>query len=116
MVKNEGDVQKPVPAPYKVSYRAITPKEDDAKNVLVPVCLSASHIAYGSIRMEPVFMMIGANAALAACQAIDRHDCCVQKVDASEVMRMTDSLYNETRITLPHILRILFCLPYCYRQ
>ena len=92
MVKNEGDVQKPVPAPYKVSYRAITPKEDDAKNVLVPVCLSASHIAYGSIRMEPVFMMIGANAALAACQAIDRHDCCVQKVDASEVMRMSDSL------------------------
>lgn len=91
MVKNEGDVQMPVPAPYGVSYRAITPKEEDASNVLVPVCLSASHIAYGSIRMEPVFMMLGYNAALAACQAIDLHGCCVQKVDAAEVMRLADA-------------------------
>lgn len=92
MVKNEGDVQKPVRAPYKVSYRAITPKEEEARNVIVPVCLSASHIAYGSIRMEPVFMLLGANSALAACQAIDRHGNCIQNVDPAEIMHISETL------------------------
>lgn len=86
MVKNEGDVQIGCPGPYNISYRSITPKESEACNLLVPVCLSASHIAYGSIRMEPVFMVLGETSALAACQAIDQWQGCVQKVDSKEVM------------------------------
>lgn len=71
MVKNEGDIQKWGFAPYPISYRAITPKAEECKNLLVPVCLSASHIAFGSIRMEPVFMVLGQSAATAAVMAID---------------------------------------------
>jgi len=71
VVKNEGDVQVGVPAPYPVSFRAIVPAETQCANLLVPVCLSASHIAYGSIRMEPVFMVLGQSAATAAKLAID---------------------------------------------
>lgn len=85
-VKNEGNVEMPVPGPYAVGYEAITPKASEADNVIVPVCLSASHIAYGSIRMEPVFMVLGESSALAACQAIDLHKAKVQQVDASKVM------------------------------
>ena len=70
-VKNEGNVEAKVQAPYPISYRSITPKKDDCTNLLVPVCLSASHIAFGSIRMEPVFMVLGQSAAAAACLAID---------------------------------------------
>ncbi len=69
--RNEGDVQVPVAVPYPISYRSIVPKESECSNLLVPVCLSASHIAYGSIRMEPVFMVVGQSAATAACLAID---------------------------------------------
>ena len=70
MVKNEGDVQRHLTAgPYNISYRSVTPEEKEAKNVLVPVCLSASHIAYGSIRMEPVYMVMGQTTALAAIHA-----------------------------------------------
>ena len=70
-VENEGDVQVPPMKPYPVSYRAIIPKAAECDNLLVPVCLSASHIAYGSIRMEPVFMVLGQSAATAAAIAID---------------------------------------------
>jgi hypothetical protein len=70
-VRNEGDVQVGCPKPYPVSYRSIVPKESECTNLLVPVCLSASHIAYGSIRMEPVFMILGQSAATAAVLAID---------------------------------------------
>ncbi|MFN8094661.1 MAG: FAD-dependent oxidoreductase [Vicinamibacteria bacterium] len=69
--RNEGDVQVPVRGPYPVSYRAITPRRAEVTNLLVPVALSASHIAYGSIRMEPVFMVLGQSAATAASLAID---------------------------------------------
>jgi hypothetical protein len=68
--RNEGDVQVPVSGPYPVSYRAITPRRRETTNLLVPVALSASHIAYGSIRMEPVFMILGQSAATAASLAI----------------------------------------------
>ena len=68
-VQNEGDVQARS-VPYSISYRSIRPKVEDCTNLLVPVCLSASHIAYGSIRMEPVFMILGQSAATAACLAI----------------------------------------------
>ncbi|RAO06951.1 FAD-dependent oxidoreductase [Micromonospora noduli] len=69
-VRNEGDVQIGVPAPYPVSYRAIVPHQAQCANLLVPVCLSSSHIAYGSIRMEPVFMILGQAAATAASLAL----------------------------------------------
>ena len=70
-VLNEGDVQVSVPGPYPVSYRAMVPKAAECTNLLVPVCLSSTHIAYGSIRMEPVFMVLGQSAATAAVIAID---------------------------------------------
>lgn len=89
MVKNEGDVQIGIGSPYPVSYRSITPKREECTNLLVPVCLSASHIAYGSIRMEPVFMVLGQSAAKAACLAIDNNTD-VQKIDVAQIQRMYD--------------------------
>jgi FAD dependent oxidoreductase len=70
MVKNEGDVQMPVRNPYPVSYRSIIPKAGECSNLLVPWSLSASHMAFGSIRMEPVFMILSQSAAIAADLAI----------------------------------------------
>jgi hypothetical protein len=84
MVKNEGDVQVGGFPPYPISYRSLIPKATDCKNLFVPVCLSATHIAYGSIRMEPVFMVLGQSAATAAVQAIERK-VSVQEVDVSAV-------------------------------
>ena len=78
-VRNEGDVQVGS-RPYPVSYRSLRPKAAECTNLLVPVCLSASHIAYGSIRMEPVFMVMGQSAATAAGLAIERGTT-VQDVD-----------------------------------
>ena len=91
MVKNEGNVEIGIKEPYRVSYRSITPREEECCNLLVPVCLSASHIAYGSIRMEPVFMVLGQSAALAACQAIDQCGGIVQSVDAEKVYRLMEA-------------------------
>ena len=71
MVKNEGDVQVGGFPPYPISYRSLLPKEEQCKNLLVPVCLSASHIAYGSIRMEPVFMVMAQSATVAAVMSIN---------------------------------------------
>jgi hypothetical protein len=80
--RNEGDVQVGGFPPYPIAYRALVPREAQCSNLLVPVCLSASHIAYGSIRMEPVFMVLGQSAATAACQAIER-SVSIQRVDIS---------------------------------
>jgi hypothetical protein len=71
-VKNEGDIQTGLGGKaYGISYRAIVPKESECENLLVPWALSATHIAFGSIRMEPVFMVLGQSAGTAACLAID---------------------------------------------
>ncbi len=70
--ENEGDVEAGLVKPYPISYRALVPKAGQCANLLVPVCLSASHIAYGSIRMEPVFMVLGQSAATAAALALDQ--------------------------------------------
>jgi len=83
-VKNEGDVQVSPGGPYKISYRSIRPKKEECTNLLVPVCLSSSHIAYGSIRMEPVFMVLGQSAAVAAKIALDE-DLAVQDVPYEKI-------------------------------
>jgi hypothetical protein len=70
-VQNEGDIGVSPERPYSIDYGAILPKEEECANLLVPVCVSSSHIAYGSIRMEPVFMILGQSAATAAVLAID---------------------------------------------
>ncbi|WP_293930562.1 FAD-dependent oxidoreductase [Sphingobacterium sp. UBA6645] len=72
MVKNEGNVEVGGFLPFPISYRSITPKRAEVSNLLVPVCLSSSHIAFGSIRMEPVFMVLAQSAAVAAGIAIDK--------------------------------------------
>jgi hypothetical protein len=82
-VMNDGDVQVGVP-PYPISYRAIVPKAGQCANLIVPVCLSTSHIAYGSARMEPVFMVLGESAVIAANLAIESGQA-VQAVDQKKL-------------------------------
>ena len=85
-VRNEGDVQVGGFSPFPISYRSLRPKKSECSNLLVPVCLSASHISYGSIRMEPVFMVLGQSAATAACQAIDANST-VQEIDVAKLQK-----------------------------
>lgn len=86
MVKNEGNVEIGGGRPYPISYRSIIPRRGECDNLLVPVCMSASHIAYGSIRMEPVFMVLAQSAAVAACLALETGD--VHKVDVARVQTL----------------------------
>jgi hypothetical protein len=72
-VQNEGDIGVPLPGPYGIAYGALVPQRGQADNLLVPVCVSSSHIAFGSIRMEPVFMVLGQSVATAAALAIDEN-------------------------------------------
>ena len=92
--RNEGDVETLAGPPYPISYRSIVPKAAECTNLLVPVCLSASHIAYGSIRMEPVFMVLGQSAAAVAVQAIENR-CVVQAVDYS---RLRERLIKDKQV------------------
>ncbi len=86
LVKNEGTVEVGGFPPYPISYRALVPKRSECSNLLVPVGLSSSHIAFGSIRMEPVFMVLGQSAAVAASIAIDGKTG-VQDVDVKAVQK-----------------------------
>ncbi|MFN3191376.1 MAG: FAD-dependent oxidoreductase [Aureliella sp.] len=86
-VQNEGDIGVGVPGPYEISYDSITPQREQCKNLLVPVCVSSSHIAFGSIRMEPVFMILGHSAAAAASFAID-DDIPVQDVNYAQLSEL----------------------------
>jgi len=86
-VQNEGNVEAPIPAPYPISYRSIVPKASECSNLLVPVCVSATHIAYGSVRMEPVFMVLGQSAATAASIAID-HRQKIQNINYRELKKI----------------------------
>ena len=70
-VQNEGDIGVGLKAPYEIAYGALVPKRGQCDNLFVPVCASSSHIAFGSIRMEPVFMILGQSAATAAAMAMD---------------------------------------------
>ena len=82
--RNEGDVEIGGFGPYPIAYGAIVPKQGECANLLVPVCLSATHMAFGSIRMEPVFMVLGQSAATAAAQAIDAN-VAVQDIDYAQL-------------------------------
>jgi hypothetical protein len=70
-VQNEGDVGVETPGPYEIAFGALVPRAGQCDNLVVPVCVSSSHIAFGSIRMEPVFMILGQSAATAAILAMD---------------------------------------------
>ena len=94
IVRNEGNVEVGVEKPYPISYRAIVPKKSECENLLVPVCVSSSHIAFGSIRMEPVFMVLGQSAATAASMAID-DNLAVQDVDYS---KLKTRLLNDNQV------------------
>ena len=83
-VRCEGDVQVPPGGAYPIDYGAIVPRQDQCDNLFVPVAVSATHIAFGSIRMEPVFMILGQSAATAADLALE-HDIAVQQVDYAEL-------------------------------
>lgn len=84
---NEGNVEVAPLNPIPIPYRAIRPKRSECTNLLVPVCLSASHIAYGTIRMEPAFMVLGQSAAIAAALAIDESRAIVQDISYSDLER-----------------------------
>jgi hypothetical protein len=92
-VFNEGYLSVAVP-PYPIPYRALTPCREDAENLLVPVCLSASHVAFGSLRMEPTLMLLGHAAGLAAAQAAGR-GVAVQDVD---IEALQDSLRDAGQV------------------
>ena len=93
-VKNEGNINIEDFPPYPIAYRAITPQKKECSNLLVPVALSASHIAYGSIRMEPVFMVLGQSAAMAASLAIDGNGV-VQEID---VKKLQEQMSNNPKL------------------
>jgi hypothetical protein len=96
-VQNEGDVGIKTPKPYSISYRALVPKQAECQNLLVPVCVSSSHIAFGSIRMEPVFMILGESAATAAVIAI-KDNVNVQQVNYKKLKKLL--LSQKQRLTL----------------
>ncbi len=93
-VQNEGNVEAHGFPPYPISYKSIIPHKKECYNLLVPVCVSATHIAFGSIRMEPVFMVLGQSAATAACLAID------EKIDVQSLnyQKLKAKLLNDKQI------------------
>jgi hypothetical protein len=86
-VKNEGDVQIGGSQPFRLSYRAIVPRRGECANLAVPVCVSASHIAYGSVRMEPVFMILAQSSATAIAQAISSGGADLQTIDIRQLQQ-----------------------------
>ncbi|MBN1845623.1 MAG: FAD-dependent oxidoreductase [Sedimentisphaerales bacterium] len=86
-VRNEGNVQVGGFSPYPLSYRSIVPREGECQNLAVPLCISSSHIAFGSIRMEPVFMILGQSAAVAIAQA---------RLDGRTLQQVDTDLLQET--------------------
>jgi hypothetical protein len=100
-VRNEGDVQVRVPRPFRIGYDALTPVRAECENLLVVCCPSATHVAFGSIRMEPVFMILAQSAATAAVQAV-RSECGVQAVDRG---RLEERLLADGQVLVPPPVR-----------
>jgi hypothetical protein len=96
-VRNEGAFGHHMRKPYPIAYRSIVPKKEECNNLLVPLCLSASHVAYGSIRMEPVFMIMGQSAGVAASIAMDA-DVSVQDINMD---KLRQHLEAENQILYP---------------
>ena len=96
-VRNEGNTGYKCPQPYPIAYRSIVPKKEECNNLLVPLCLSASHVAYGSIRMEPVFMIMGQSAGVAASLAMGA-DVSVQDIDMD---KLRQHLVTENQVLYP---------------
>lgn len=96
-VQNEGDIGVRTSKPYSISYRSLIPRKEECRNLLVPICVSSSHIAYGSIRMEPVFMILGQTAATAASLAIDE-DVSVQEVQHEKLRQQLEK--DDQRLVL----------------
>lgn len=111
-VQNEGDIGVKTPRAYKIAYGAIVPKQEQCQNLFSPVCVSSSHIAFGSIRMEPVFMILGQSAGTAACLAIDRgiavqevpYEVLQQRLIADGQVLEMDSPYSNDSKTLKGIV------------
>ncbi|WP_111670994.1 FAD-dependent oxidoreductase [Algoriphagus litoralis] len=93
-VQNEGDIGVHPEQPYSISYGTLVPKKEECSNLLVPVCVSSSHTAFGSIRMEPVFMILGQSAAAAAALAIDGN----QAVQALDYEKLRQVLLEEKQV------------------
>lgn len=89
-VQNEGVIWRTPPRPYGVSYRSLIPKRGECENLFSPICLSASHVAHGSIRMEPVFMTLSQSSAIAAGLAIDNKST-VQDVPYPELLKRLEA-------------------------
>ena len=96
MVFTEGYLSVPAPA-YEIPFRSLLPRRDDCTNLVVPVCISASHVAFSSVRMEPQYQMLGHAAGLAAAMTSARdapaHDIDVAALqqrlaDAGQVLRL----------------------------
>lgn len=85
-----GGNKGPTNVPYPIPYRAITPAEEECTNLLVPVCFSATHLGYASARMEPVFMICGESAGIAACRAI-AEGVGVQEIDMASYLRALEA-------------------------
>lgn len=85
-VSNEGNVEAHVKSPFPISYRSIVPKKNECTNLLAPICLSATHIAFGSIRMEPVFMVLGQSSSVIACMALEE-DKAVQEISYADLRK-----------------------------
>jgi hypothetical protein len=90
-----GGAQGPTNVPYPIPYRAITPRREECTNLLVPICFSATHLGYASARMEPVFMICGQSAGIAACQALS---------EDSEIQAIDMSVYHQTLLEAGQVL------------
>ncbi|MDB4429804.1 FAD-dependent oxidoreductase [Akkermansiaceae bacterium] len=96
-LQNEGDIGVTPKKPYHIAYGSITPKKEECQNLLVPAAVSSSHIAFGSIRMEPVFMILGQSAGTAAALSID-NKVAVQDLDYEKLR--TRLLADKQRLTV----------------